>query len=110
MTSMMMKARPQEFDLEIPGGVPSREGCYVCGRCHRVASPSQREIDQAEAMPAAHVLLKCAHCHHRAVEWHPPSRVRAAARDQQGRRAPVPLSQERGRQFFSELWAHLKLR
>jgi DNA-directed RNA polymerase subunit RPC12/RpoP len=83
-----------DLGLEIAGGTTSRDGLYVCGRCGQVASPSQREIDLAESRPAARVMLKCAHCHRQAVEWHPP----AAARSR-----PQPVSPERGAVLFGEL-------
>lgn len=82
--------------IQEPAGVASREGCYVCGRCRRVAHPSQREIDLAESMPNSRVLLKCPGCHHRAVEWHVPSPIRTKA-------APQPVSVARGAELFAVL-------
>lgn len=82
--------------IEEPVGVVTREGCYVCGRCHRVASPSQHEIDLAESMPEARVQLKCPSCHHRCVEWHVPSPIRT-------RPALPPVSVERGAELFAVL-------
>lgn len=92
-----------EMDIEIEGGVASRDGVYVCGRCHLVAHPSQREIDLAESMPASKVELKCAHCHHRTVTWHPPS---------QRKPRPVPVVQQpvsvvRGLELFADLKSRL---
>lgn len=91
----MSRPRTMEFDLEIAGGTASRDGLYVCGRCHAVVHPSQREIDLAESMPSSRVQLKCPACHHWTVEWHQPTPERP--------RQPAPVSQERGRALFLQV-------
>lgn len=95
----MSRPRTMEFDLEIAGGTASRDGLYVCGRCHTVAHPSQREIDLAESMPSSRVQLKCPACHHWTVEWHQPSPARS--------RQAQPVSRERGRELFAEIFSKL---
>ena len=92
-----------ELPIVLESGVTSREGCYVCGRCHKVARPSQHEIDVAESMPATRTMLKCAHCHHRTVEWHAPS-ARLT-----GRREVIPVSLERGRELFLRIFQDLNV-
>jgi len=82
--------------LELPPGVPTREGFFWCGSCLHVVDLSQREVDAAENAPAGSLVkLKCPRCRHHEVQWRFPSPVRAK------RPAPAPVSLERGRELFA---------
>lgn len=94
-----------ELGLAIPAGVPTRDGVYVCKRCHKVASPSQHEIDLAENAPwSSRVMLKCPHCRHRTVEWHAPTHPTTRDLRQAGvRKTPARASEEAAAAFFLEI-------
>lgn len=98
-----MSTHPLELPIEIPAGVSSRDGFFLCGHCHHVVDLSQREIDRAESAPAgALVDLKCPLCKRWEVRWHFPSPVKQKIRPM------IPVSSERAHELFAQIFSNLK--
>lgn len=84
--------------------VETMDGFFWCGRCKHVVEPNAQQLasfDDAPGQCAATMRLKCPGCHRYEVRWKTVTRERPKA--SWGMRKQEPVSEERGKELFSDI-------